>query len=212
MKHDLSIVSIAYFPPIQFFTRFFDAEELRIEKHEHLQRQSYQNRCHIATAAGLQALVVPILHSKEIKTSIHSARISYQSDWQKNHLKAIESAYNNSPFYEYYSNELIKFFTTKEENLFLHNTEIIKTICTFLNLQNKISFTSEYSNIEPDKDFRSKIHPKQKKTMKDASFIPCPYAQVFQDRVGFLPNLSILDLLFNQGPESHRILKESIRK
>lgn len=207
------ILSTAYFGNIQYFTKLLIHENVLIEKHENYSKQSYRNRFEILSANGKQTLSIPIKKNDELKTSIDKIRIDYTENWQKNHLKSLESAYKSSPFYEYYFDDLFDFFNKKHENLLEHNTILTKLICETIGIKTKLDFTVDYSPIlENIKDFRNSIHPKLKMQKEDFEFKIVKYYQVFEEKFQFVPNLSILDLIFNEGPNSLEKLQRSIVK
>jgi hypothetical protein len=207
------LLSTAYFPPVEYFQKIVSSEKIFIEKHEHFIKQTYRNRCHILGANGVLALSVPLVNPHQ-KTPISEKRITYTEKWQHQHWRSIESSYRNSPYFIYYEDELKVFFEKKYEFLFEYNTEILKTLLKLLKVKSEICFTENYkeTNIHPElvsrphemlkqvqhdeQDFRNSISPKVSNEEKSFK----PYIQVFSDKYGFKPNLSILDLLFNKGP------------
>lgn len=198
------LLSPTYFGPIQWYQKLYRYPQVLIEQHESFQKQTYRNRCLIATAQGIQALTVPVEHSDKIIISDHG-------NWRHLHWQAITSAYGDSPFLEYYEDDLRPFFFERRwEYLFDYNWDICQKMCDLIDIHPKLTKTDKFvKNIhsteenpsqEPLIDFRDAIRPK--KPVPDADFNPLPYYQVFQQHHGFLPNLSILDLLLNMGPES----------
>ncbi len=131
-------------------------------------------------------------------------RISYNTNWQKNHFKSVESAYRSSPYFEYYIDDIQPIWQKKFDYLIDLNEEIIKTILKLLNFSEiNIEYTDNYVvNLSDYEDFRNKIHPKDQKKTVDKYFVALPYIQVFEEKYDFNPNLSILDLLFNEGPDA----------
>ena len=210
---DTGILTITYLGPVQYFTKFLLHEKLVIEKYENYSRQTFRNRCEIFGANGRIALSIPVRKGDEHKTLIKDVRIEYDKRWQKLHWKSIESAYRSSPFFEYYMDDLIPFFLRKEKFLFDFNSGILTTILDILEIPANIVFSGKYTE-NPDRvfnDYRESIHPK-KNEQADPFFQPEEYNQVFAGKHGFLPNLSILDLVFNEGPNAAEILKKSIKK
>ncbi len=178
-----------------------------IEKHEHYNKQSYRNRCTIYSANGLLDLVVPVMRYEKPKMPITQVRIAYDTLWQKLHFKAIESAYSRSPFYEYYNDDLAVFFNNRFIYLYDFNMQIMQVLCGLMKIPFSVRESTEYIKSGPDViDLRNSIHPKVDLQEGDPGFVVHPYTQVFADRFGFRPGLSILDLLFNAGPEAKDIL------
>lgn len=200
------IFSTAYFAPIHYYWHLNRMEDVVMEAHEHYVKQTWRNRCTIATANGPMTLSLPIEAGprSEVEGDIRDIRLSNHGNWQHLHWNSIESAYRSSPFFEYYQDELRPFFERKTAFLFDFNEEIRETLCGILEIQPKVRFSTEYLNEhsipEGWLDFRSRIHPK--KELQETGFQPTPYYQVFDRKFGFLPNLSILDLAFNMGPEA----------
>ncbi len=179
-----------------------------IEKHEHYNKQSYRNRCTIYSANGLLDLVVPVAKAQTPKVPIAQVEIAYDTLWQKLHFKAIESAYRRSPFYEYYIDDLMVFFNERHRYLYDFNLQIMQVICRLMKMPFNARESNEYIKTNSETiDLRDGIHPKLSWQETDLDFIPQRYAQVFDDKFGFKPNLSILDLLFNMGPQAKDIIE-----
>ena len=196
------LLSTAYFAPILYYSKLAQDEPVMIERHEHYNKQSYRNRCTIYSANGLLDLAVPVARAKEPKIKITEVEIAYDMLWQKQHFKAIESAYRRSPFYEYYIDDLMPFFNDRHRYLYDFNLQIMRRVCSLINISPHIQESDEFvKSREGIIDLRNSIHPKINCTTNTPS-----YTQVFTDRWGFKPNLSILDLLFNVGPESKELL------
>jgi hypothetical protein len=194
------LLSTAYLPPISYFRKLAMSETVFIEKHEHFVKQTYRNRCTIYGANGVQSLSIPLVNTHE-KTLITQKRIAYKENWQNQHWRSIESAYRGSPYFIYYEDALKQFYEKRYEFLFEYNTEILQTILKLLKLSTRIEFTKEYlTNI--DNDYRNLINPK---TVGHREDFPT-YTQVFSQKHGFKPDLSIIDLIFNLGPEATQYL------
>ena len=208
------LLSTAYFPNIQYFSKLENCNEVLIEQHENYIKKSYRNRCEILAANGKLALSVPIEKSTAEKIKITDVKIDYSENWQKNHLKALESAYALSPFYEFYIDDLKPLFEKKYEYLFDLNIDIIKTVFDLIGIKKQIKLTDNFIEInEQNKnDFRFSIHPKEKMQKRDNEFVANRYIQTFFDKFEFVPNLSILDLIFNLGPESLEYLHKTLKK
>ncbi len=203
-----AILSIAYLPPIQYFSKLYMHQKTTIENDEHYSKQSYRNRCCILTANGPQSLTIPVSKGDQLKTKIKDVRIDYSKEWQLNHWRTIITAYNSSPFFEFYMDELLPFYQKKYDFLFDYNLELIYLMNELTGLNADIEFTGHYVDVasEGQIDYRNSIHPKQRMQQSDSLFTPVPYNQVFEEKFGFVPNLSILDLLFNRGPEAKDFL------
>ncbi len=203
-----AILSIAYLPPIQYFSKLGAHTNITIENDEHYSKQSYRNRCCILTANGVQSLTIPVLKGNLHKKKVKDVRIDYSKAWQLNHWRTIKTAYNSSPYFEFYMDELHPFYQKKYEFLFDYNLELLHLMTELAGINPSIKFTEKYIHkTSVDQiDYRDTIHPKQRMQQTDLLFKPVPYNQVFTEKFGFVPNLSILDLLFNRGPEAKDIL------
>lgn len=204
------LLSTAYFAPVQYYSKFLKYNTVYIEQFENFIKQTYRNRCKIMGGSGPVMLIVPVVKGRGPKILIKDIRISYDTDWQRNHWRTLFSAYNSSPFFEYYSDEIRPFFEKRFSFLFDLNQSVHETICQLLELENQAILTDDFEKT-PDGtlNFRETITPKIHKIEPDIHFQPAAYTQVFSDRSGFSPNLSILDLLFNEGPNSYSVLEKS---
>ena len=192
------LLSTTYFGPVQWYQKLYRSEAVQIEQWESFQKQTYRNRCLIATTQGVQALTVPV--ERGTSPLIKDIRISDHGNWRHLHWSALVSAYGESPFFEYYQDDIRPFFEKRWEFLFDFNEDIRMKMCELLDIQPKVSYSLEFKILNsPLKDFREGIRPKQPQT--DSDFESKPYYQVYRQKHGFLPNLSVLDLLFNMGPE-----------
>ena len=202
------LLSTAYFAPVQYYSKLLLKDTtVFIEKYENYNKQSYRNRCTIFSANGLLDLVIPIVKMQEPKIPITQVEISYDTPWQKLHFKAIESAYRRSPFYEYYIDDLMPFFTGRHTFLYSFNMQILSVICRLIKIPLTIRESKTYMKADINTiDLRNAIHPKTNKQTSDDEFTVKQYSQVFSDKSGFMPNLSILDLLFNTGPGAAQML------
>ena len=199
-----ALLSSTYFGPIQWYQKLNRYDECLIERHESFIKQTYRNRMLIPTTNGPLALTIPTNH--DISLSMKDIRISDHANWRHVHWNALLSAYGESPFFEYYQDDIRPFYEKKYEFLFDFNMETTEKMIELLDIRPKISITEAYIQSkelkEEDeiKDFRDVIRPK--KPLPDAEFAPKRYYQVYGQKHGFQPNMSILDLLFNEGNEA----------
>jgi len=229
------LLSTTYFGPIQWYQKLCRADEAWIERYETFQKQTYRNRCIIATTQGVQALTVPVERAtpstfSHLPFTIKDLRISDHGNWRHLHWNALQSAYGDSPFFEYYQDDLRPFFEQRWDYLLDFNEAIREKMCELLDIQpcvrysemkirrqgvqevqgvhdnssavsgNVLNSLNSLSPCLPFLDFRDAINPKH--PAPDPEFEPRRYYQVYEAKHGFLPNLSIIDLLFNMGPEA----------
>ncbi len=199
------LLSSTYFGPIDYFAEIFQGEEIKIETEENYQKQSHRNRCSIYGANGRLDLNVPITHNKTIGKRLKSkdALIANEFDWQKLHWKSLESAYRTSPYFEFYEDDLSPLFEKKHKYLLDLNFEVLDTLQDLLQEEWNISKTDEYKmSPEGVLDLRNEFSPK-----KESKIVTPEYTQVFSDKYGFIPNLSILDLIFMEGTNAEGYLR-----
>lgn len=204
------LLSTAYLPNIQYFRAISQNQSATIEQWENFPKQSFRNRCVILSANGASALSIPIIKGNS-KHYLRDTKISYSEHWQSQHWHAIVSAYNSSPFFEYYKDDFEPLFHKKNEFLIDFNNEINSLIFNILNINTKISFTQNYIP-EGDKSFtdlRNIIHPKKTQQPHLYYYDETPYPQVFDYKQGFVPNLSIIDMIFNIGTDAKNLLKNA---
>ena len=212
MQKQATLIELHCFPSIQYFSKFLCDETIILEQQENYRKGSYRNRFTIASANGPLALSIPLVKGKNQQKTIRTVQIHYADLWQKQYWTAIQSAYGKSPYFEYYADDIRPFFTEQYNYLFDYNLAVLKVCLKILRIETSIQFSSSYSReTQPDTlDLRNHISPKQHKNKADARYQLVEYPQVFQEKTGFLPNLSILDLLFCQGPEAILTLKASV--
>ena len=186
------LLATTYFGPVQWYQKLNRCEAYSIDGDELFMKQSFRNRCYIAAANGVQALTVPVEKARLTR----DVRISDHGDWRRVHWNAIQSAYGESPFFEYYQDDLRPFYERRWDFLYDFNEAIRQTVCDLIDIHPSPSTIHH----PPLTDYRTAINPKH--PAADADFEPKPYYQVYASRYGFQPNLSVLDLLLNMGPES----------
>lgn len=179
-----------------------------IEKHETYPKQTLRNRYYIATSQGIQCLSIPVIKTQGNNTPIDKIIISSATDFKRNHFRAINTAYKSAPFFDYYIDFFYECLYYKEDLLIEYNTFILKKICQILSINKDINFTTEFK-----KKLLSQIDLRQNISNKNAvgeysniHDIGC-YYQIFEDKIGFIKNLSILDLIFHEGPNAKNIIK-----
>ena len=194
------LLSTTYFGPVQWYQKLHRADHVLIEQWESFQKQTYRNRCMIATTNGVQALTVPVERITSAPT-IKDIRISDHGNWRHLHWMALQSAYGESPFFEYYQDDIRPFFEQRWQYLLDFNEAIREKMCELIDIQPQVELTTDFvAEPEAQTDLRAAINPKH--PAPDDLFTAKPYYQVYASKHGFLPNLSVLDLLFNMGPES----------
>jgi len=207
------LLSTAYFAPVRYFSKLAAYPEIYIEQHENFVKQTYRNRTVILGANGPISLIVPVEKGRSQKVKIKDLRIAYDEEWQRNHWRTIFSAYNSSPFFEYYADDIESFFRKKHEFLFDFNRKITETILETLEIPVSLTLTDDFELLpENCLNSREQISPKTHLIEPDPHFIAQPYTQVFAEKFGFVPDLSILDLLFNEGPSAHSVLVDCFQE
>ncbi|PLX06262.1 MAG: hypothetical protein C0596_17460 [Marinilabiliales bacterium] len=202
------LLNTAYFPNIQYMSKFVAYDKVIIEVNDTYAKQTYRNRCVIYSANGSLPLSIPVI--KNNRTAVKDVQIDYIEDWQKAHYRAILSAYKNSAYYDFIYPDFENIFIKKEKFLIDLNNKILDLIFDSFGFEKNYQFTDDYIKNPDCLDFRDKIHPKKSKNFNDSSFKQAKYYQVFEEKYGFIENLSVLDLLFNEGPIGLKILQESI--
>ena len=194
------LLSSAYFPPVHYLSLVYRADKVFIEKEENYLKQTYRNRCLILTANGQSALIVPVLSGSLNKTPVKDIRIDYSKRWQQVHLRALISSYKSSAFFEYYFEDIERIIAGKPKYLFELNLNALGTVLRITGISTPVVCTNVFEPVsENDYDFRYIISPK--KEIPGISSLK-EYYQVFSYKFGFVSGLSILDLIFNLGPDS----------
>ncbi len=193
------ILSSAYLAPLEYYKKMRADDSVLIEHHEHFLKQTYRSRCEIYSPNGKQTLSIPLV-DRNHRQSMKDVKISYDYNWQHLHWKSMESAYRRSPFFEFYEDDFRHYYEERKFEFLLDlNEELQQLVMSSIKLKKNYTFTTEYkTNYEEIEDCRNTITPKVQP--HDTESIK--YTQVFESRHGFIPNLSIVDLLFNQGPRA----------
>lgn len=200
------VLSTAYFPPVSYLKVIAGADRVYIEYHENYLKQTYRNRCEIPASNGILSLTVPVKEGSFHKTAVRDLQVDYSGEWVRTHLRAFKAAYNSSAFYEFYIDDISTILNSGHRFLLDLNMEILLKMCEMTGVDTEISFTDKFIHSYSDiVDLRQTITPGNRKrhNKENAS----PYFQVFSDKLGFIPDMSILDLLFNMGPESWSLLR-----
>lgn len=210
MKQDTVLLEMQYLSPIRYYAKLLQYPKMLIEKYEHFEKSTYRNRCYLAGPNGILRLTIPLAKGKNQHTVIKDVRISYDVDWQKIHWLSLCSIYRTSPYFEFYEEKFAPFYEKRFKFLFDFNEQLMRLMLNLLQIEPLITFTKEYKKKYGENilDYRSAIHPNQKRTLADSSFQPPKYTQVFEDKAGFQPDMSIVDLLFCEGPHSIGYLTE----
>lgn len=201
------LIELQYLPPVRYFQLLASYPVVLIEQHEHFTKGSYRNRCHIAGANGVIRLSIPLLKGKNQQCPITEVELAYHEPWHAQHWGSIRSAYGRAPFFEEYADTLQSLFEAPGALLFDFNWKLLQALIQLLQLPCECRLTESYESSYPSgglDDFRNAISPKTSPAQSNR-----PYPQLFEDRHGFLPDLSILDLLFCLGPEATSYLRAS---
>lgn len=200
------LLPLFYLPPISWFSVFLQHDaEVTLEQFENFPKQTYRNRTVIYGANGTLALIIPVLHNG--KKTINEIEVSQRENWQKLHWKSIKNAYQSSPYFEFYEDQLAQIFTFETQSLFQFNLNALQIIQKILKTEKAYSLNEEFTKTPAEVDFRNKFSAK-----KESEFEMEEYYQTFSDKLGFEKDLSILDLICNKGPESLTYLKNIYTK
>ncbi|MGC1205067.1 MAG: WbqC family protein [Flavobacteriaceae bacterium] len=197
------IIHPTYFPNIAHFVAIANADDLILEMDDNFLKQTYRNRSYIYGANGKLAINIPVVHSQKKRQKYRDVKVFNEEKWQSLHWKSLLSAYSTSPFFEYYKDELEPLFGLKVDYILNFNLKCFEVVCDCLQLELKTSKTETYqTEVNNTDDFRYLVNAK-----KEQSYHFDSYTQVFSNKHGFIPNLSILDLLFNEGPNAVHYLE-----
>jgi hypothetical protein len=205
------IFSSLYNAPVSYYAVLLrNRDEVIIEQHDHYAKQTYRNRCRILGANGIIDLVIPVIKIHGQKVLMKDIRIDYESNWHKIHWKSIVSAYASAPFFEFMDDSFSKYYDKRYTFLADLNMDLLLSTLDLLQVSANISGSTSYLPIDREQDTREAIHPKRVFFHADYNFQPIEYHQVFSERHKFEADMSILDLLFNEGPNAGTILSRSI--
>jgi hypothetical protein len=192
------LVSTAYLPPVEYFSLISHTDEINIEREENYIKQSYRNRCYILSSHGRQLLSVPVYLGSQHKTPLKEIRIDYSKRWQQVHLRALTAAYNSAPYFQFYFENIEKIISRKIDFLLDLNTELTQSVLEILKMKIRLTYTADFEPEDSgDNDYRYNLSPK-----KQSQFTAKEYRQVFGIDNHFVQGLSIVDLIFNMGPEA----------
>lgn len=195
------LLPLFYLPPISWFSVFLQHDaEVTLEQFENFPKQTYRNRTVIYGANGKLALIIPVLHNG--KKTINEIEVAQRENWQKLHWKSIKNAYQSSPYFEFYEDQLAQIFTFETQSLCQFNFNALQIIQKILKTEKAYSLNEEFTKTPAEVDFRNKFSAK-----KESEFEMEEYYQTFSDKLGFEKDLSILDLICNKGPESLTYLR-----
>lgn len=204
MKSKPVLIHPAYFPSIAQMAIIAQAKEVVFEADDNYQKQTFRNRAYISQTHGVLLLNIPILHTKGVRKKYRDVHVENDFPWQSQHWKSLQTAYRTSPYFEYYEDEIVHLFKEPVNSLFAHNNRIYKELCELIGIDTPFSFTEKYV-----KDPTAVVDLRRSIDVKADLGITFPtYIQVFSDRNKFFPNLSILDLLFTEGPNAITYLEQ----
>jgi hypothetical protein len=199
MIEDGVVLPMLYLPPVEYFTALNSHKPgILIEREEHFPKQTYRNRANICSPDGILPLTVPVIKGSKNHTKIKDVRISYDFQWQRLHWMSLQACYRRSAYFEYYEDEFAPFYENKEKFLFDYNDKLLQLLLKLTKIKTPLTYTETYEQEYPAlTDLRTSISPK-----KETNLNQKPYFQVFEEKQGFIKNMSIVDLLFNQGPQA----------
>ena len=200
-----------FLPPIETFARLLDFDRIWFDTKAWYRKTTYRNRCYLAGPNGRLLLSVPVIGGRSGHRPFDSVRISYEEDWQRDHRESFSACYRSSPYFEFYEDGFMPFFERRFDYLVDLNQALFEWIANALAHPWQIKRTEFYHEDLPPgtADFREAIHPKPVRSRPDAFYSHPTYGQVFEAKTGFLPGLSIVDMLFNEGPGTAALLRKA---
>jgi len=203
------LIDLQYLPCLEYFCCLLKYDKVYLEGHEFYEKQSYRNRCKILSSNKVIELSVPIKKPWR-QVAIKEMRINNNQNWRKDHCSSIQSAYGNAPFFQFYADSILGIIEKNHQYLWDLNEELLQECMNLINLNQELDITDQYRRqLNSGFDLRSKVHPKRP-YLDNGFYNPISYNQIFGNE--FVGNLSIIDLLFCEGPESVTILKKSVLK
>jgi hypothetical protein len=198
-----AVLPMCYLPPVEYFVELNKYKpNILIEREEHFPKQTYRNRTNIYSPDGVLPLTVPVMKGSKNHTKIKDVKISYDFKWQRLHWMGLQACYRRSAYFEFYEYYFAPFYENKEQYLFDYNEQFLLLLLKLLKIKTNITYTETFEHTYPTLiDLRNTISPK-----KEPTFAQKPYFQVFEENHGFIKNMSIVDLLFNQGPQAMNYL------
>lgn len=206
------VLPCCYLPPISFWSILLNSHNFEIEQHENFVKSTFRNRCEVAGTNGLLKLSVPVLGGKSHRQLFKDTRIANENRWQKIHWQTLCSAYRRSAYFEYYEDKFAPFYHQEFEFLFDFNFQLLALIASLLKIENDLNFTNCFQKTYDNStlDFRNHFKSLQENTFGNLKFEAPNYFQCFGERTGFLPNLSVVDILFSEGPHAATKIKQAI--
>ncbi|MCQ2271174.1 MAG: WbqC family protein [Bacteroidales bacterium] len=199
------LLNTAYLPPIEYFALIAKYSDFCLEACENYQKQSYRNRCYFFGSGGKEMLQIPVIHENgTFRHPITDIRIDYSTPWVIRTQRALDSAYKSAAYFDYYRDGMFSLLESGEDRLWAFNLKLTQYCLERLGLDAAIHFSDDFADVPSEDDFRERIHPKKAST--SGLELGKPYFQVFSQKHGFIPNLSVIDLLFNEGPSARDYL------
>lgn len=205
------VFPLFYNGPVHYFARVVLQEQIVVEQFDSYTKQTFRNRCRILGPNGVLTLSIPVKRPHGIRCHYRDIRIDYDNHWNKIHWRSLVASYAASPYYEFLADDIAPLYEKRFEFLVDLNLRLMECMFRIMGLEIAVTLTGSFEEITGGNDPRAMFHSKRDPAITDPAFQPVPYHQVFSDRHGFQPNLSILDLLFNQGPDAVTLLKNSLR-